>query len=125
MPRLSNTKLQPIISENESIGSRIAKIRKKRCLTQRELADKIGISRSMIGDYEKNRSRIYDEMLARIAIALSTSIDGIIGLKHFSNEEDETSLRFMKRIKQIEKLPAAKQKTILSSLDMMIDSASK
>ena len=73
--------LSPLDLRNgETIGQRIAKIRKKLGLTQDELGQKIGIKRSMVSDYEIGRAKLYDDMIARFAITLEVSTDYLIGL---------------------------------------------
>ena len=73
----------PPIEEEKSvtIGQRIYELRKKKKLTQKELADKIGISRILVWNYENGRLRLYDEMVKRFAIALEVSTDYLLGLK--------------------------------------------
>jgi len=73
--------LPPLNLYEESLGHRIGLIRKKKGLTQQELADKIGISRSLLSNYEIDRNRLYDEMLIRLAIALDVSLDYLVGFK--------------------------------------------
>ena len=93
--------------------------------TQKELAEIIGIKQTLISDYETGRIRIFAEMLAIFAIALKVSTDDLVGLKEEESNNQQISLRLVKRLQRIESLPKNKQKTILSSLDMMIDSAEK
>ena len=73
--------LPPLNICKQPIGHRIAMIRKEKGLTQQNLADKIGISRSLLSNYEVARNRLYDEMLIRFAIALDVSLDYLVGLK--------------------------------------------
>ena len=69
------------LKNSTPIGKRIAKIRKRIGLTQEELGKKIGIKRFMVSDYELGRVRLYDEMVARFAIALEVTTDYLLGLK--------------------------------------------
>ena len=73
--------LPPLNICKQPIGHRIAMIRKKKGLTQQNLADKIGISRSLLSNYEVTRNRLYDEMLIRFAVALDVSLDYLVGFK--------------------------------------------
>lgn len=68
-------------AENITIGQRIYQMRKIREYTQKELAEKIGISRILVWNYENGRLRLYDEMVKRFAIALGVSTDYLLGLK--------------------------------------------
>jgi len=81
MPQKPNENLTPLNLCDETLGQRIARIRRKRELTQKDLAEKIGITRSRLSNYEIDRIRLYDEMLIRFAIALNVSLDYLVGLK--------------------------------------------
>ena len=121
MPRVPKQVLPPLNLSDESVGQRIARIRKLRGMTQALLAAKIGIERTVIANYEKDRLRIYDEMVARIAIALSVSTDELLGLKTtVPSMDDVASLRLVRRLRKIEQLPPAKQKAIIQTLDMAL-----
>lgn len=80
MPQKTKFKLEPLNIGKETIGERIAKIRKEKGFTQLELAEKIGITRSHVSKYEIGWIRLYDEMLIRFAIALDVSLDYLVGL---------------------------------------------
>lgn len=53
MPRVSRLKLPPIPTK-ESIGERVARIRKERGFTQVELAEKIGVIQSIVSAIERD-----------------------------------------------------------------------
>lgn len=117
MPKKSFEK--PLNLGNETIGQRIARLRKKQGLSQIELAEKIGIGSSIITDYERGKAHLYDDLVARFALALDISTDEILGLKNSTNEK-APSLRFSRRMKDLETLPENKKKIILNILDDFI-----
>jgi len=118
MPQRLKNKLKPL-EDVEPINKAIAKVRKKRGLTQAELAEKVGITRVLVSAYESGRVRLFDEMIIRFAKALKVSTDELLGMSNQSNEKCP-SLRFMRRIKELESLPEIKKKRILSNLDDLI-----
>jgi len=124
MPKLTVTDLEPR-NYDETIGKRIARFRKKQGLTQKELSEKIGIDRTLIANYEVDRVRIYDDMIARIAIALNISADVLLGVKEVIDKENTQSLKIMKRMRRIEKLPSMQQKTILRNIDLSLTGIEK
>lgn len=87
MPQKCKYELKPLNISNESIGKRIARIRKSKKLTQEQLARKIGITRSRLSKYEIDSIRLYDEMVTRFAIALEVSTDEILGLKDYPSNK--------------------------------------
>ena len=89
-------------------------------MTQQELADAIGIERILISDYERSRIRLYDELVAHFAKALHVSSDELLGLVKLDTDSEAPSLRLMKRVAEIEKLPEIKKKAILKTLDDLI-----
>ena len=120
MPRLPKETRSPTLeSSHQEIGERIANLRKAQGITQKELAEKIGVTRTVITDYERGRVRIYDEMLARLAQALGISADELLGLRK-PEETGNQSLRLTRRLRELEELPEAKRKKILSTLDDLI-----
>lgn len=120
MPKKPVIQLPPIDLGEETIGKRIARLRKEKGFTQKELAEKIGTSHSIVSDYEIGRIRLYDEMVARFSIALEVSSDELLGLKQTTKNKEDISLKYSKRIKKIEKLPDYKIRNILRTLDDMI-----
>ncbi len=78
VPRVSKRSLPPINWGNESIGQRIARIRKERGFTQVELAAKIGIVQTLVTDYETGRLRLTAEMAVRFAMALDVTLDELL-----------------------------------------------
>lgn len=123
MPRAFKNQLPPLEPEHRQIGSRIASVRKKRGLTQKQLADAIGISQYLVSDYETGRVHLSDEMLIRFVKALRSSADVILGLKDDKKTENEPSLRLQKRLAEIERLPAADQRALLRNIDMFLRAA--
>lgn len=113
------------VSPSSQIGSSIARFRKSKGLTQAELADKIGISRLLLSDYERGKVRVYADVIAKIADALSISADDILSLKKNKENSYMPTLRLVKRIQQIEKLPETSKKYILKTLDALLKTESE
>ena len=60
-----------------TIGTRIRRLRKDVDMTQRELADEVGLTESAIRNYERGISVPSDEQIEKIARALDVSADSI------------------------------------------------
>ena len=121
MPTRSKSKLKPLNLGNEKLGERLAKIRKAKGLTQKDLADKIGIMRTRVTDYELGRMRLYDEMVIRFAIALGVKTDEILGLEESKYDSDPINLSLVKKVKQIEKLPPGEKRALIKTIDKYIN----
>ncbi len=119
MPKISKLKL-PALNLGESLGRRLARLRKERGYTQHQLADEIGITQKLISDYELEKIRPYPEMIARFALTLRVSTDILIGIQDNDNSESEPNLKIMQRMRKIEELPPAKQKVLLQNIDMFL-----
>ena len=73
MPRKPKMKPPPIDLGEETIGQRIARLRKERGYSQEALAQKMGIVRVLVSDYEKGRLRPHPEMVARFALVFGVT----------------------------------------------------
>jgi transcriptional regulator with XRE-family HTH domain len=131
MPQKSRLKLPPLDLGNESLGERIARLRKLAGLTQVELAEKIGIIQGLVSAYELDKLKLSAEMAVRFAQALNVGLDELMGVKvakkkaAAKRENGELSLKLVRRLKGIEQLPPAKQKALLSMIDSVLTSAER
>lgn len=66
----------------KKIGERIKELRIERELSQKQLADKIGVATNTISQYESGKSKTSIEVLANLAVELDTTTDYLLGLKH-------------------------------------------
>ncbi|HBF0791719.1 TPA: helix-turn-helix domain-containing protein [Clostridioides difficile] len=69
------------------IGENIKTFRKDRRMTQEQLAEKAGISRVALGNYEREERVPNLDILEKLATALDTSTDIIMNLHKFSLDE--------------------------------------
>lgn len=121
MPRKRKNELPPIdLKTDETIGNRIASLRKQKGYTQNDLAEKIGIQRTLVSDYEIGRLHLSDDMIIRFSLALEISSDKILGLSKLIKESPSTNLKLTKRLKVIEDLSPADQKKVLQNMDLII-----
>ncbi|MCR4289399.1 MAG: helix-turn-helix domain-containing protein [Candidatus Scalindua sp.] len=124
MPRPSKLKLPPLDLGNETVGQRIARLRKERGYTQIELAERMSIIQGLISDYERDKLRLHGEMVVRFAQALEVTADELLGLNSSKNGV-KPNLKILRRLKKIESLPASSQKTLLKTIDTFLIAAEK
>lgn len=63
------------------IGYNIRKLRLEREWTQGELADRLGVSRSAMGNYEREKREPGIDLLIKLADTFNVSIDELVGRK--------------------------------------------
>jgi transcriptional regulator with XRE-family HTH domain len=120
MPRVSKLKLPSLDWGKETLGQRLARIRKERGYTQVELAEKIGILQTLVTDYETDRLRLTAEMAVRFALALDVSLDELLRPKAPKASPRKPSRKVLRRLERIETLPRPQQTAVLKSIDMML-----
>lgn len=69
------------------IGNYIREYRNRKGYSLRQLAEKIGLSHSFIGDIEANRSRPSYENLIKLIVELNIPIDKIFLSNKYINED--------------------------------------
>lgn len=121
MPRVSKLKLPPIDTD-ESIGERLARIRKERGFTQVELAAKIGIIQSLVSSYESGALKLSAEMAIRFAQALGVGTDDVLmPPKKKAPQDKKPSRKILRRLEQIESLPRTQQIAVLKTIDNALE----
>ena len=119
MPRARKKPQQTAENRLVAIGNSLQSARKRRGLTQKELGEKIGLTREAIAAYEAGRSRLTDTTLLDMAAVLRISIDELMG-KERQAVETPITRRWAKRMAIIESLPESVKKHILRTLDDVI-----
>jgi transcriptional regulator with XRE-family HTH domain len=100
-------------------GKIIASLRDKKGLSQTELADKSGVSRVMIGKYERGEATPSIDAAKKIADALEVSLDYLVG-EGINSKLDKQAL---KRLQDLEQLEDDKKKTLFDLIDTYIRDA--
>ena len=112
----------------ETIAERVARMRREKGITQVEMADLLGVSQSVVSDYERGALRLHGELIAKIAEILGVSADEILGLeaKHGAGKKEKsaaTNRRLLRRIQQIDNLPKRDQEALLRTIDAFLSKA--
>jgi transcriptional regulator with XRE-family HTH domain len=108
-----------IEAKKSNFDKNLQEIRKKKGLTQAQLANITGLSRRMIGHYETMVKRPSLDNVIKIANALDVSIDELLGISKTSSKlkEPEISYNTMKKASVIDKLPVKDQEKIFSLIN--------
>jgi transcriptional regulator with XRE-family HTH domain len=108
------------------ISPRSTEIRKRRGLSQVEVAERLGIHQSLISQYERGYLRLHGALLVRLAEVLKTTPDEILAVKKsLGNGEDQTlDRRFVRSLRKIDKLTAHEKKLLLGAIDAFLSKVS-
>jgi len=75
------------VGDYMEFGEKIKKARKKSGLTQSQLGDKLGVSASMLAQYETGKRNPKIETLLKISEAIGIPLDELIGLDNEEKQE--------------------------------------
>jgi len=100
-------------------GKIITELREKKGLNQGDLAIKSGVSRVMIGKYERGEATPSIDAAKKIADALDVSLDQLVGEGLYRDFDKKTLQRF----RALEHLEDDKKKTLFDLIDTYIRDA--
>jgi transcriptional regulator with XRE-family HTH domain len=114
------------LPDDKAFGIRLQEIRKRRGLSQVEVAEKLGIHQSLISQYERGYLRLHGALLVRLAQVLKTTPDAILAVKQFAPDAESTTLdrRFVRRLQRLDKLSAHQKKILLGTIDAFLTKVS-
>lgn len=98
------------------IGSKIINLRKKLNISQSELAKRVSVSRTIIGNYERNENTPSVDILLKIANEFDVSVDFLIGEGQLSTYDKDV----LKRIDDIEGLPEEDKNHLFYLIDNLV-----
>jgi transcriptional regulator with XRE-family HTH domain len=99
-----------------NLGDRITTLRKQKDMSQTDLAKAAGVSREIIGRYERGEALPSIEVAKKIADAFAVSLDYLVG-EGINASFDKKSLS---RLQDIEKLDADTKEKIYFVIDNII-----
>lgn len=110
------------MSQSEpSIGVRIGELRKERGLTQKELAERLGVTQPVVSDYENDVIRLPADVAVALARILAVSTDELLGLRPGTREpRGAKNRRLSRRLQAIDALPKRDQEALLRTIDAFI-----
>jgi transcriptional regulator with XRE-family HTH domain len=124
MPKKSRLKLLPVDMGDESLGLRIARLRKERGWTQKQIAERTGLIQELVSNYETDKLRLNPAMILRFAEVFNVSADELLrGSKSTVQAKKQPSIKLVRRMEQIEALPLYQQRVLLSTIDHFLAAA--
>jgi len=104
-----------------SFADRLKELRKKKGISQAELADLIEVHFTQVSRYERGETKPNAEAMAKLARALDTTVDYLMsGTTDNLMQEVGLDKELVSRFKQVQDLPTEEKRTVLSLLDAFI-----
>ena len=109
--------------QTETIGDRLARLRRDRGITQSELAEILGMTQPMISGYEHGTLRLHGELIVQLAKILNVSADELLGLEQIKGTSAPKNRRLSRRLEQLDRLPRRDQQALLRTIDAFLQKA--
>jgi transcriptional regulator with XRE-family HTH domain len=123
-PTKSKLKLKPVDMGDESLGQRLARLRKQRGWTQKQIAQTTGLIQELVSNCETDKLRLNADMILRFAEVLEVSTDELLrGSKATGAAKKQPSIKLVRRMEQIEALPLYEQRALLTTIDKFLAAA--
>lgn len=110
-----------VAEKSDSIGARIAQMRRDKGLTQKELAERLQVTQPVVSDYENDVIRIPADVIGEIAQVLAVTSDELLGLRSEARGRvGVKNRRLSRRLQAIDALPKRDQEALLRTIDAFI-----
>lgn len=108
------------VEEDAEFGKRLKALRKRRDLTQKQLAEQLDVHPSLIAQYEGGYIRLHADLIARLAQLLQFSPNELLGTGDIKTTPVTRNRRLLHRLHRLDELPAADQRALVRFLDAML-----
>ncbi len=105
--------------KEETIGERMARLRRERGITQVELAEMLGVAQPMVSAYENGGLRLHGELIVELTKILDVSADQLLGLKETKNGTVKNG-RLLRKLQQLELLPRRDQQALMRTIEAFL-----
>lgn len=110
--------------ERETIGQRLARLRRERGLTQAELAEQLDVAQPVLSDYERGELRLHGQLIVKLTRILRVSADELLGLEPLKSTGPVKNRQLLRRLQQLDRLPRRDQQALLRTIDAFLAKAS-
>ena len=108
---------------SETTGQRLKRLRKERGLTQVEIAERLGLTQSLLSKYERDEFRLNADLIVRLGQLLGVSADELLGMAPPKSVPMVQRAKLARRIRQIDQLPKRDQRAIMRLIDGFMQGA--
>lgn len=122
-------KLKTKPKSHESFGQRLARLRRARGLTQRQLAAATQISQRMIAYYETRVVSPPAEVITKLITALRATADDLFGVKAGTSSPEAplttVEVRLWRKFRELRHLPEDERRAVLKVVDSFLSQADR
>lgn len=105
----------------ESLGERIARLRREHGITQVQLAEALGVSQQTMQSYEVGRRRIPVSALPVVAQTLSVSLEELFGQsKPVGRSKRGPASKLEQHLERISALPKPRQRAVIEVIEALL-----
>jgi transcriptional regulator with XRE-family HTH domain len=105
----------------ETLGERIARLRREHDVTQVQLAEALGVSQQTMQSYEVGRRRIPVSALPAVALTLSVSLEELFGqAKQPARSKRGPASKLEQHLERISALPKQRQRAVIDVIEAML-----
>lgn len=112
-------------SLGQRLGERIAQVRRQRGMTQTEVAQLMGVTQTVVSEYEKGTVRLHVERIVQLSKLLNVSADELLGLRPTKRDGEIGNRRFLRRLKRVDCLSRREQDALLKTMDAFLKAAER
>jgi transcriptional regulator with XRE-family HTH domain len=117
---------RPPTKEAPPFGQRLAAVRKKYGLSQKQLAERLKTTREVIDYYERRAVNPSLAFIERAAESLEVSVAELVGCEpRLARGRPGPSSQLARRIEQIRELPRKEQEFVIRFLDTVLEKAGR
>lgn len=111
-----------VSKEAETIGARIARLRREKGMTQVELARALDVSQPVVSDYERDLIKLSGETIVSLAQILGASADELLGLEKPTRASGAAikNRRIYRQLQSIDRLPKRDQEALARTIDAFL-----
>jgi transcriptional regulator with XRE-family HTH domain len=106
----------------ETMGQRLARLRRERGMTQVELAERLGVAQPVVSDYERGELRLHGQLIVKLTQILGVSSEELLGLRASPSNGSIKNRRLLRRLQEIDRLPRRDQQALLRTIDRFLES---
>lgn len=108
----------------ETLGKRIARLRKTKGITQIELAERLKISQSNVSEYERDNLRLHADIIVELTKILEVSADELLGITPKKHTTVVHDVRLARRLAQIDQLPKRDKDALVRTISAFLERSS-